>query len=260
MEIKIKTPYSLNGIGQRARQEDSIMPANSDDMTNERCFVVCDGMGGHGHGDVASRLVAASFYEAVKSEENVVKNPEAVIANGLERAYDALDKQAEDITYKKMGTTLAALYFSRHGYYAIHIGDSRIYHFRPSLYTDDNPTQSILYKSWDHSLVNLMVRIGEISEEEAEIHPRKNVLLKAMQPNGNNSQNQAEIHHSEDVLPGDYFFLSTDGVTGCIKDDILCSIFASKDLYDEDRVNVIEALCRDGSKDNYSCWIIPVTI
>lgn len=258
MKIRIDTPYALNKIGRRLRQEDSIMPEVGDSITNEKCFVLCDGMGGHGHGDVAGKLVSTMFYNAVTYAENADKSPELVIANGVKSAYEALDDKARDRDYEKMGTTLAALYLSDCEYYAIHIGDSRIYHFRPSLYIPENPSKSIMYKSWDHSLVNLMVKIGEISEEEAAIHPKRNVLIKAMQPNMGDSQCSADIHHSTDVMAGDYFFLSSDGVTGCINDDSLCSIFANKELSDTEKIAMIDSRCEENSNDNYSCWLIPV--
>lgn len=259
MEISIGTPYALNEIGNRPHQEDCIMPQSAANAIGGKCFVLCDGMGGYVHGDLAGQLVATAFYRTVDEEQNVGKDPDTIIADGIRKAFDALDAYAVDGDYQNMGTTLAALYIAADEYYAVHIGDSRIYHMRPSLYSPENPKQCVVYKSWDHSLVNLLVKIGEISEEEAQTHPKRNVLTKAMQPNRDDARSIADIHHSADVLPGDYFFLASDGVTGSIKDETLCSIFANREMADTEKIALINRLCVENSNDNYSCWLIPVS-
>lgn len=249
MKIVTGKPLSLNETGKRPRQEDYIMPGDTCD--SDDCFIVCDGLGGHGHGDIASRIVAESLYASLSGAPAVDK--EAVNA-AVTAAYDALDIAAAENDIADMGTTMTTLCLTGEGYVAAHIGDSRIYHIRPSLYPDG----CILYKSWDHSLVNMLVKLGEITEEEAENSNEKNVLFKAVKYGKGAERNLPTVHTSPDVLPGDYFFLCSDGVWGCTGDSLLSAIISDSTLSDEDKITRIRELCAEYSDDNYTCWLIPI--
>ena len=126
MRIELYPPLSINEIGQRSNQEDSII------QWNNRLFVLCDGMGGHEKGEVASQTVCQSL--VTWFEEHV--NPDAPftddqLRSAIEYAYQQLDQYA-DGSPKQMGTTLTLLYLGNNGITAAHMGDSRIYHIRPN--------------------------------------------------------------------------------------------------------------------------------
>lgn len=152
-----------------------------------------------------------------------------------------------------MGTTLAFLHISNRQALMAHIGDSRIYHLRKN----DNCQVRIIYKSSDHSLVNELLQSGVITEEEAETHPKKNVITRAMQPN-QEKRCPAAIHITRDVAAGDRFFLCTDGVSESISDTQLCDIVA-KNMNDEAMINVICQQCQGRSRDNFSAYLVSVT-
>ena len=138
MKISVYPPLSILEIGQRSNQEDAIS------QWDNRLFVLCDGMGGHEKGEVASQTVCQSL--ARWFEENVKDDcfTDDQFHSALEFAYSELDK-FDDESLKKMGTTFTLLYIHNKGITAAHIGDSRIYHIRSG--------KGILYQSRDHSLV-----------------------------------------------------------------------------------------------------------
>lgn len=139
MKIELYPPLSIHEIGQRENQEDSII------QWNNRLFVLCDGMGGHEKGEVASQTICQSL---VTWFENNIKPDKPFcddqLREAIEFAYTELDKYADD-NPRQMGTTLTLLYLGSKDITAAHMGDSRIYHIRPDV--------GVLYQSRDHSLV-----------------------------------------------------------------------------------------------------------
>ena len=244
-------PYALNEQGRRSNNEDAIFPQkNKADKTN-RFFLVCDGMGGHENGEVASGSVCNSFAEFLKT---VSPNDfdEALFDRTLDFAFDELDqKDKATETERKMGTTLTFLYLNDKQVFMAHIGDSRIYHLRKN----GKGKATILYKSSDHSLVGELLKAEVITEEEAVNHPKKNIITRAMQPHLK-KRCKADIHITQDVQAGDFFFLCSDGVVESLTDDRLCAIAAENDA--KAMINAIGALCEKNSRDNYSAWLVPI--
>lgn len=259
MKTGVGRPLCLNEIGIRSRQEDTILPMIDGNEDPYHLFILCDGMGGHEHGDMAGRIVADSLYSSLTQHYGPINAD--TVTSAIDKAYDALDSFGmQDDDYRKMGTTMVCLDVSDSGYVAAHIGDSRIYHIRPNLYDENNPNDCILYQSFDHSLVNMLIKMGEITEEEAESHPKRHVLLKAMQPCLGENRFLPYIHESEDILPGDYFFLCSDGVSDYIDNNTVGQIISSENMNDIEKIRSIDRLCREKSNDNYSCWLIPIVM
>jgi len=210
-------------------------------------------MGGHENGEVASRSVCNSFASFL---ENVPPNEfdEVMFDCALSFAFDELDRQDDcpDQT-KKMGTTLAFLYLNEQQALMAHIGDSRIYHFRKN----GKGQVDIIYKSSDHSLVSELLNAGVITEEEAIVHPKRNVITRCIQPNMER-RCRAEVHTEQDVKEGDRFFLCSDGITESLTDLQLCAIAAENDS-DEAMINAIRKVCEAHSHDNFSAWLVTVT-
>ena len=236
-------------IGRKDNQEDSLYPLANDVNIQSRFFILCDGMGGHDNGEVASATVCEALGTYFKSNvpEDGVMTPD-LFKVALEYAYNELDKK-DSGSQKKMGTTMTCLYLHKKGYLVAHIGDSRIYHIRP--YT------GIVYQSSDHSLVNDLLRAGELTEEEAVNFSQKNVITRAMQPNLER-RHKADIFSFSDIQKGDYFFLCCDGVLEQLTNDKLCEILSDKEITDEEKLASIKQVCDGNTKDNYSCFLIPV--
>ena len=241
MKISLFPPLSIHEIGQRPNQEDSIA------QWDNRLFVLCDGMGGHEKGEVASQTVCQSL--VTWFEQNV--NPDDLFTDdqlreAIEYAYQQLDKFA-DGNPKQMGTTLTLLYINKQGVTAAHIGDSRIYHIRPEV--------GVLYQSRDHSLAFDLFQSGEISYEEMLNFNQKNVITRAMTP-GEDNRHRPDIIHFSDIQPGDYFYMCSDGMLEQMSNDELMSVFSSEETDEEKQKRLIEAT--DNNQDNHSAWLIHI--
>lgn len=256
MKITIRQPQCFTEIGRKENQEDYLWPSPKEATAACRVFLMCDGVGGQDHGEVASRTAATALGTYLTNHvPEDGKLTKALFEEALAHAYDALD-QADATASSKMATTMTCLALHSGGALIAHIGDSRVYHIRPSL-ADANGRTGIIYQSTDHSLVNDLLRAGELTEEEAANFPHKNVITRAMQPHMER-RCKADIYNEEDVQAGDYFFLCCDGVLEQLTNDLLGSILADASKDDEAKIKAIKAVCDGKTRDNYTCWLIPV--
>lgn len=251
---------SIYEFGQRKdkdgnpHQEDWLYPQlGAIDNTSDRMFILCDGMGGHASGEVASSTVceAMSNYvnNAIKSGDDF---SETILKGAIASAYDLLDSRDNcDSNEKKMGTTMTFLMLHNAGYTIAHIGDSRVYHIRPN----NGSVDDIVFKTEDHSLVNDLLKVGEITPEEAENFPRKNVITRAMQPHLEH-RHRADIHYSNDILAGDYFFMCSDGMLEQTSDANLCFIL-NENISDKEKINMLINVS-ENNKDNHSAHLIHI--
>ena len=249
MRINIYQPLAIHELGKRANQEDSIYPIVGKATENDRLFLLCDGMGGHEHGEVASQSICKSLssfllQHAVASEGLEDK----FLSDALAYAYEELDKLAVVGDTRQMGTTLTLLYFHSNGCTAAHIGDSRIYHLRPSSHT-------ILYKSRDHSLVYDLYQAGELTYEEMKTFPQKNVITRAMIA-GDRNHPKPDVIHISDIQPGDYFYICSDGMLEQMEDEELLDVF-SANVRDEEKQQMLISETSD-NKDNHSAYIVHI--
>lgn len=249
MRINIYQPLAIHELGKRANQEDSIYPIVGKATENDRLFLLCDGMGGHEHGEVASQSVCKSLssfllQHAVASEGLEDK----LLSDALAYAYEELDKLTIAGDSRQMGTTLTLLYFHSNGCTAAHIGDSRIYHLRPSSHT-------ILYKSRDHSLVYDLYQAGELTYEEMKTFPQKNVITRAMIA-GDRNHPKPDVIHISDIQPGDYFYICSDGMLEQMEDEELLDVI-SANVRDEEKQQMLISETSD-NKDNHSAYIVHI--
>lgn len=237
-------------MGGRSNQEDSIYPPKGAANTGNRFFIVCDGMGGHENGEVASKSVCDSFGDFLKDvkEEDFCRE---TFDRALEYAYMELNQKDDPAISKKMGTTLTFLYLYSKGAFMAHIGDSRIYHLRQA---DDAAT--ILYKSCDHSLVSDLLQAGIITPEEAARHPKRNVITNVMQPN-QKSPGKPTVFETADVQANDFFFLCSDGVLEQLSDVMLIDVIAASGSAEE-KLQAIYDICQGNTRDNFSAYLIGV--
>lgn len=259
MEYRIKA-LSIYEFGQRKdgqgnpHQEDWIYPAHGQaDDESDRMFILCDGMGGHDAGEVASSTVCEAMSATVR-EALAQGEPfsDELLLRAIGAAYDLLDERdAHPDAVKKMGTTMTFLMLHPAGYTIAHIGDSRVYHIRP----DKGTHEDVQFHTTDHSLVNDLIRIGELTPEEVPGFPHKNVVTRAMQPHLER-RFRADIKHGSDIRPGDYFFLCSDGMLEEMTDDNLC-FNLNEDMSDEDKIQRLIELTRD-NKDNHSAYLVHI--
>lgn len=253
MNFKIKA-YNLQELGQRANQEDSLFPALGRPTPNDRLFILCDGMGGHEKGEVASATVCETISRVVLSAWHPGEAlSDELFLQALSAAFDALDAK-DNGEERKMGTTLTFLCLHANGATVAHIGDSRIYQLRPA--SDTTPAH-VVFRTQDHSLVNDLVKIGEITEEEAKHHPQKNVITRAMQP-CQEHRAKADIAHLTDIQPGDYFFMCSDGMLEQSTDDNILNIITKPNVSDEHKLEMLRQVTEE-NKDNHTAHLIYIS-
>ncbi|MBQ5509393.1 MAG: protein phosphatase 2C domain-containing protein [Muribaculaceae bacterium] len=249
MRIRLHNPLGIYEIGKRQKQEDAIYPQLEQLSASSRVFVVCDGLGGLDNGEVASAAVASAMgkwvdeYLATGQQLTREKVSEAVLnaQHALEAVASGFDSE------KSMGTTLTMLAFTSNGVVAAHIGDSRIYHLRPS-------TGQVMYRSRDHSLVNDLFLMGRLTRAEAEASPKRNILTRAMIPG---RPVRADIVFIADVKPGDYFLVCSDGVCGEISDKQLMAILADESKTNSQKLAYLQMKIQGGA-DNRSAFLLQV--
>ena len=248
MKFRISA-YSIYETGQRSNQEDSIYPPFSEKPSNGNLFILCDGMGGHADGEVASQVVCTTlskFFDEHPLKDGTIE--EDVFNAALNAAYDALDDRDYEGFEKKMGTTLTFVKLHEGGCFMAHIGDSRIYHIRPS-------EKRILHKTRDHSLVNDLVELGEITASEAKTSRQKNVITRAMQPHLD-VRAKADCFNQTDIKVGDYFYMCSDGMLEQMDDRELVNIL-SLHKSDFEKISILKGATKD-NRDNHSAYLIHV--
>lgn len=250
MKIILNQPFSFSEIGMKECQEDKVYPAVGKATTASRYFLVCDGLGGYDAGDRAATLVTEAFARYFRNnppEDGRVD--EAYFTRGLRAAYKALNVLEYSDPKRRPGTTLTCLYLGSNGVLVAHIGDTRIYQVRPG--------RGIVFKTEDHSVVNEMLKRGEITEAEARVHPRRNVITRAMQT-GLERPFRADVKLLTDVRAGDYFFMCTDGVREQVNDTQLVDALSDSTINDEEKIEAITSMCEGITRDNYSAYLIPI--
>jgi serine/threonine protein phosphatase PrpC len=222
---------SASDIGRvRERNEDSI-------LVEPPLYVVADGMGGHRGGQVASR-VALETIEALSSEGKGTLPDQVRSAN---RA--VWDRSVEDERLSGMGTTLTAALVDGASALIVHVGDSRAYLLR------DGELRQL---TTDHTLVARMVKSGEITEAEADSHPHKNVLTRAL-------GTDEEVEVDEDtiaLIDGDRLLLCSDGLTGMVTEDQIQAILESSEQPQRAADRLVKAANRAGGIDNISVVVL----
>ena len=213
----------------RKNNEDSLI------VIEPETFVVADGMGGAAAGEVASGLLV----DTVKNFLPLVPEPwnEEILKKSVLKANAAILKKArENPELKGMGTTATILHFYQGQAYFAHIGDSRIYRLRNLRF--EQITE-------DDSYVETLVRSGEITPEEARVHPMKNILTQAV---GAIEDIEVETGNFA-VEAGDIYLLCTDGLTNMVEDWNIGKILLESENPADD---LIQAALDGGGHDNIS--------
>ncbi len=212
---------------QRTANEDSY-------FAGAPLFAVADGMGGAQAGEVASRIAAESFESAERREQS----PEAFLRAIAEDANSQIHGLSQDdSTRTGMGTTLTAALVEGSDVSFAHVGDSRAYVFR------DDALRQI---TSDHSLVEELRRQGRLTSEQAEDHPQRSIITRALGP-----ESEVEIDTlSFSARPDDIFLLCSDGLTTMIKEEAIAEIVRSTASLADAVSNLVLAANEAGGRDN----------
>lgn len=194
----------------RSMNQDSIYCQENAVGSFPNLFMVADGMGGHKAGDYASRTCVERIAGAVK--ESARKTPVSIMEEAVSAANKKIIEDASgNSELTGMGTTLVMAVIIENVVYVANVGDSRLYLIREGC---------IRQITEDHSLVEEMVRNGEIKKEEARLHPNKNIITRAI---GAARQVTADYFEIE-IEQGDCILLCSDGLSNMIEDQEMLSI------------------------------------
>jgi len=246
MAIKLFLPGNCNDIGQRSNNEDTIYPKIPSE--HSRLFMVCDGVGGQAKGEVASSMVCKGF------SNYLLENPMENIENNmyLPFALQHVEQQMGDYLEKHpeatgMASTLTFLLISDEEEKALigWVGDSRVYHIRDG---------DILFQTKDHSVVQSMVDMGEITEEEAQNHPKRNIITRAINGTRPTRIDQKII---TDIKKNDFFFLCSDGILETINNKMI-ALSCREQASVEEIKSYLMNKAKGMTKDNYSMYIVKI--
>jgi len=232
---------SLSKIGlKRLDNEDAVGVFEID---NGILAVLCDGLGGNKAGEVASQLTIETVRNIFSEDDNT--DSLSKIKQAIIESNNAIIKNANaDFDLKGMATTAEVLYLKDDTAFWGHIGDSRIYLLKNS---------KLKQLTKDHSLVQKLVDEGYLTMKEAENHPNKNIIMRALGDNDNIEidLSKQKINAADDVK----FFLCSDGVTTVIKDEELQNILSENDLESVSKT-LADLIEERGAPDNFSFIII----
>lgn len=205
--------------------------------------VVADGMGGHNAGDVASSMTVETlgkmFMEAEASAFSSIDEKKSWLSSTIQLVNRMVyDHAAMNPACKGMGTTLIAALIEDEECVMCHIGDSRAYVINGSI---EQVTR-------DHSYVNVLIDSGEISEEEAEAHPKKNWIIKAL---GTDPEIEGEILHFS-IAKLSYMLICSDGLSNKITKEEISSIILSKEPLSIKGEEMVKLANDMGGEDNIS--------
>ena len=235
--------FSMTHVGQRRETNQDYMYTSETSVGRlPDLFLVADGMGGHAAGDYASRFTVEKIVEYVTESEE--SEPVTVLGEAVRYANEHLLAEANaDASKAGMGTTIVAAVVVGDKLYTANVGDSRLY-----VINQERITQI----TRDHSLVEEMVRLGEMDKEDAKVHPDKNIITRAI-----GAKADVEVDFYEHRLKrGDIILMCTDGLSNMVEDEELFHIVQGGRDIAESGQALIEAAKENGGTDNIGVVLI----
>ena len=204
-------------------------------------YIVADGMGGHKAGDYASRYTIERIVASVM--RSGLQEPVAILKGAIRKANELLvDESKEDESKRGMGTTVVIATIMENKMIVANVGDSRLYVVGSSM----------RQVTRDHSLVNEMVRLGEINAAEARIHPDKNIITRAIGASATVEADFFEI----DLEKDSQILMSTDGLTNMVTDQEIFRIMNGEEALEEKAEILVRTANANGGRDNITVMII----
>ncbi len=248
------TSFGRTNVGmKRPHNEDSLRL-----FREQNLFVVADGMGGHASGEVASQIAVetvAEFFRATAEDNEITwpykmdhekKYEENRLITGIKLANRRIFESASrDAKLKGMGTTIVVLFFFENTAFVAHVGDSRIYRHRKGELTQ---------LTMDHSLLNDYIKMRQLTPEEIEAFPHKNVIVRAL-----GMKDTVQVDTAQEIpQPGDTYLLCSDGLSGLVNDARMAEILSEEQDLDKATEKLIAQANENGGTDNITCILVRV--
>jgi PPM family protein phosphatase len=227
--MRVKATAGVTDPGRKRRRNEDAF------VIDPPLFAVADGMGGARAGEVASRLAAAVFREFHEADGlGAEARVSAIIQEANRRIYE---RAASDAQASGMGTTITAALVADDGLAIGHVGDSRAYRLRGG---------RLEQLTSDHSLVADLVRSGRLTPEEADAHPQRSVITRAL---GTDPEVDVDTF-TVDAEPGDIFLICSDGLTTMLGDEEIHDLVVSVRDLEQAGKTLVKAANRAGGEDN----------
>jgi PPM family protein phosphatase len=232
--LRVAEQYAATDTGrQRRANEDAL-------LSRAPLFVVADGMGGAQAGEVASQIAVESFEGGLDDSAE----PERALAELTRAANSRIHELSHSHTEQAgMGTTLTALYVGEREVSIAHVGDSRAYRLRGD---------ELMRLTDDHSLVDELMRQGRLTREEAEEHPQRSVITRALGPEGTVEVDTRSFH----ARAGDVFLLCSDGLTTMVAEDEVAKLLREHPHLRDAGEALIAAANEAGGRDNITVVLV----
>lgn len=240
------TAFAKSDVGKnRSKNEDFYCMADINKQI--QLYIVADGMGGYNGGEIASKLATTTaknyilnnFKEISKEKEEILK----LVHNSIEYANMVVyEKSKEEKELEGMGTTLEICLIYNNRAYIGHVGDSRIYRIRKNI---------IRKLTTDHSYVQKLVNDGTITKEQAESHPKKNMLMKAL---GCTAFVEPDVM-VKNFIKDDILIISSDGLTNMVKEKEIFEI-ATRESAENATIELIKKANENGGLDNITVVVV----
>ena len=240
--------YSLSDRGMlREINEDYFISETIDGYT---VLILTDGMGGHNGGETASKIAGEIIFDFLRSKLKEAILPGQIMLM-MGEALESANEYILSLSKKKaslagMGTTADVLVFKKDTAYIAHVGDGRIYS------SNQEGKLSLLTK--DHSLVEYMVETGAITREQAEGHPQKNVITKAL---GISPDVNADVFHVK-ASAKSCFLMCSDGLTNMLSDETIENTLSRSESLEDGVKTLINMANEAGGSDNITVILAEV--
>lgn len=230
--------YSITDIGRRrTSNQDFIYASDQPVGALANLLIVADGMGGHNAGDFASRYTVETMVDYIEKAEE--KRPIPLLSSAIHQANDyVMEKARSDRSMEGMGTTVVAATMKDGYLYVANVGDSRLYLL----------DQEIEQITTDHSLVEEMIRVGEIQRKDARSHPDRNIITRAV---GVHTPVKIDFFDVK-LEKGDKVLLCSDGLTNMVEDEDILRIVKKSGSLEEAAKLLVNEANKNGGKDNIS--------
>lgn len=228
--LRVVEQYSLTDVGrQRSANEDALFESDGTEV-----FAVADGMGGARAGEVAAKA-AVDELAGLAGADNVGERELAAVVEKANRRIYELSQGDESLA--GMGTTMTTVSVGDGDIAIAHVGDSRAYRLR------DDKLEKLTH---DHSLVDELVRAGKITPEEAEVHPQRSIITRALGP-----EPEVEVERmTYAARAGDVYLICSDGLTTMVPEDAVGAILRGRSSLKQAAEELVRAANEAGGRDN----------